>query len=298
MQNQQIPVPEKWTILSLLRWTAAYFDSYQIDSPRATAEILLAFMLHLDRIDLYLRYDQPLTESELGCFKALVLRRVRHEPVAYITGNKEFWSLDFDLDDSVLIPRPETECLVESVLGIMDRGGRDCGLRVLDLGTGSGAISIALAHQRRGHLYYAADIVPKTAAKARGNALKLGLESNIAFVVANWLDAFSQQARFDIIVSNPPYIRTADIPQLQPEIRDYEPITALDGGRDGLECIRHLIWNAGRFLEPGGTLLLEIGYDQKKDVVSIVGQNDWSAKLDFGKDYSGIDRIARLEKKI
>ena len=298
MQNQQIPVPDKWTILSLLRWSAAYFDSHRIDSPRATAEILLAHVLQVQRIDLYLRYDQPLSGDELHRFKKLVRRRIAREPVAYITGSREFWSLDLHVGPDVLIPRPETECLVEAVLKILSAPDGERQLRVLDLGAGSGAISIALARQARRHSYIAVDSSPQAVATARENAVRHGHEGHIAFVAADWLSAFSKQVRFDIVVSNPPYIRSADIGGLQPEIRNYEPRVALDGGSDGLTCIRYLIQHSGDFLVPGGFLLLEIGYDQQNAVADIVRRNGWCAQVDFSQDYSGIDRIAIIGKKI
>ena len=148
---------DQWTIIKLIRWATSYLKSYEIDSPRATGEILLAYALQLNRIDLYLKYDQPLVAGELQTFKTLIQRRVRREPVAYILGVKEFWSLDLEVNTAVLIPRPETECLVETALDLMSRKSSRLPQRILDLGTGSGAIVLALASQQPRHTYFASD---------------------------------------------------------------------------------------------------------------------------------------------
>ena len=298
MQNQRNNSDEQWTILKLLNWTTSYFKSHQVDSPRATAEILLAHTLDVERIDLYLRYDQPLCRNELTLFKDLLKRRVNREPVAYIVGHKEFWALDLKVTPDVLIPRPETECLVEAILEL----GRDEAPprpeRILELGTGSGAIVLALASQQAGNLFYALDISTQALVLARENARRLGWADRIHFLAGDWFDPLNDDGRlFDMIVSNPPYIATPVIEQLQPEIRHWEPIKALDGDLDGLNCLRHIIDRAHSYLAPGGYLALETGHDQKAAVGEIVNTCGVYDRLTFKQDYGGHDRVVLMRKK-
>lgn len=288
-----------WTIIKLIRWAASYLKSYDIDSPRATGEILLAHALHLNRIDLYLKYDQPLVADELQSFKALIKRRVRREPVAYILGIKEFWSLELEVNADVLIPRPETECLVETALDLMSRESSRLPQRILDLGTGSGAIVLALASQQPRHTYFASDRFRPAVELACRNAGRHGFYHKVHFFVGDWLSAFnSARPGFDIIVSNPPYIPYRVIGGLQPEIHRYEPITALNGDTDGLACYRNIIGTAHRHLNRDGLLLLEIGHDQKEDVRKIAADSDRYQAFSCSKDYSGYDRVVTMRKKI
>ena len=297
MQNQRNNSNQLWTILKLLNWTTTYFQSHQIDSPRATAEILLAHTLDVKRIDLYLRHDQPLSHSELTRFKTLIKRRVDREPVAYIVGHREFWAIDLKVSPQVLIPRPETECLVEAILDL-DRNRPSHTPKILDLGTGSGAIVIALASERADHLFYASDISPAALAVARENARRLGHADRIHFFAGNWFDPLRTGGpQFDIIVSNPPYIETSTLSQLQPEIHRWEPRLALDGDADGLRYIRHLIINAHAFMRPGGFLVLEIGHDQRMGVQKIATDCEYYDNIIFKQDYGRHDRVAVLRKK-
>jgi len=291
-----------WNIVKLLKWTTSYFKSHGIDSPRATAEILLAHILKLKRIDLYLRYDQPLCSDELTRFKALIKRRVNREPVAYIVGVKEFWSMDFIVTRNVLIPRPETECLVEAAISVLHQdskqNAKDKSRRVLELGTGSGAIILALASQGTEHLFFASDRSLQAVALAKENAGRHGLDKAVDFFCGDWLAPLSDDRhRFDMIISNPPYIRTGAIGRLQPEIYKFEPIAALDGDEDGLLCLRLIIDNAYRYLNPGGSLILEIGHDQKTDVKKTIDRCGNYEKVVVKKDYSGWDRVIQMQKK-
>jgi len=287
-----------WTIIKLLQWAAGYLKAREIDSPRATGEILLAHALQCERIDLYLNYDQPLVGEELKAFKALIQRRLRREPVAYILGVKEFWSLDFEVNQDVLIPRPETECLVESALAFLDRYHASPSRRILDLGTGSGAIVVALAaHQPRAS-YFASDRSMPAVATACRNARQNDLGDRIHFVAADWLSAFNQKvAAFDLIVANPPYIPSRVIEELQPEIRCYEPPAALDGDSDGLECIRKIVGSAYCYLKQGGALMLEIGHDQQEAVRRLASDSGEYDDFNSIKDYSGHDRVVWLHRK-
>lgn len=285
-----------WTILSLLKWTTSYFTSHDIDNPRSTAEVLLAHVLKLKRIDLYLQYDRPMHADELAPYKALIKRRAAREPVAYITGTREFWSLDFKVNRHVLIPRPETECLVEAALKVIREGEAGKPQRLLELGTGSGAVVTALASQEPGHQYFASDISIEALGVARENSISLG-QAGIHFFIGDWLAPVRRdKACFDLIVSNPPYISRGDIKELQPEIHRYEPIRALDGEDDGLGCLRRIIIAAPDCLNPGGVLLLEIGYGQEEGVADIARQTGQYDEIAFDKDYSGIPRVARMGK--
>ena len=297
MHNQIKTRRPEWTIIKLLEWAATYFKTHEIDSPRATAEILLAHSLAVDRIDLYLRYDQPLNSEELNRFKTVIKRRVNREPVAYILGRKEFWSLDLEVSRKVLIPRPETECLVERALEQLAADTGSERKRIMELGTGSGAIILALASENDRHAYWGTDISSAAIGVAKRNAVHHDLAASVGFVVADWLAPFTARtAFFDMIVSNPPYIKTGDLEGLQPEIRGFEPIVALNGAEDGLRCLRHIIETAHFCMRPGATLLLEMGYDQKKPLRQIIVRCDRYDDVRFYKDYSGHDRIVAMKK--
>jgi len=299
MQNPPGPREAEWTILSLIKWATGYFTSHGIDSPRATAEILLATLLNLKRIDLYLRYDQPLIDSELSGFKSLIKRRINREPVAYIIGKKDFWSLDLEVNPNVLIPRPDTETLVEAALSCLEPADpllNPAGL-VLELGTGSGAIVLALASERPAYRYVATDISLSALQVARKNARRHQLDAAVQFVAGNWLDPFSpNKPVFDMIVSNPPYIPSGDISGLQPEVSRFEPLLALDGRSDGLHAIRQIIFSAHPRLKPQGVLLLEMGFNQKEAVIELIQQSGYYHPFQIIKDYAGHDRVVVMYK--
>ena len=288
----------QWTIIKLIRWATSYLKSYDIDSPRATGEILLAHALQLSRIDLYLKHDQPLVPDELQTFKTLIKRRVRREPVAYILGAKEFWSLDLEVNTDVLIPRPETECLVEIALDLLAGKSSRPPQRILDLGTGSGAIVLALASQQPRHIYFASDRFRPAVELACRNAGRHNLRQMIHFFVGDWLSSINRATPgFDVIVSNPPYIPCRVIAGLQPEIHQYEPRTALNGDIDGLACYRNIIGTAHSHLNPEGVLLLEIGHDQREDVRQIAAECNRYEEFSSSKDYSGYDRVVTMRLK-
>jgi release factor glutamine methyltransferase len=283
--------------MKLLQWAAAYFKRHDIDSPRATAEILLSHALAANRIDLYLHYDQPLNADELNRFKALIKRRIKREPVAYILGHKGFWTLDLEVSPEVLIPRPETECLLERALenlaAVTDSGRK----HILELGTGSGAILLALASEKPRHTYWGTDISAGAIRVAQRNAIRHGLAERMCFMIADWFAPFAARGNvFDMIVSNPPYIKTGDLEQLQPEIKTFEPLVALDGSADGLRCLRHIIQSAHLYLKPGGRLILEMGHDQKTPLTQIIDRCGQYEDVSFYMDYSGYDRIVAMRK--
>jgi release factor glutamine methyltransferase len=297
MRNGSTPSKAPRTILEMVRWTSGYFNSHGMDSARSEAEILLAHTLGMRRIDLYLNHDKPLCEDERRRFKTAIKRRVAGEPVAYITGSREFWSLTLAVDPSVLIPRPETECLVEAVLPFLDNSVGTA-QRVLDMGTGSGAIVIAMAHEHPEHRYIAMDRSAAALQSARKNARRHHVDHRIDWFCGSWVAALSaDRAVFDLVVANPPYIRSGDMDGLQPEIRHHEPAMALDGSEDGLRCLRQIIESAHLHLKPQGRLALEIGFDQAADVRSIAAATGRYGPPRVVKDYSGLDRVVVFELK-
>jgi len=302
MQNQPRSTDPEWTIIKLLKWTTSYFESHDIDGPRIEAEILLAHALQLQRIDLYIQYDRPLSSNELSRFKDLIKRRINREPVAYILGSKEFWSMDFMVTKDVLIPRPDTEFLVEAAINLLPQDSASNAIltpkRILELGTGSGAVILALASMRPCHLFFASDRIAAAVKLAKQNANHHGFERRVSFICADWFGPFKDKMPvFDMIVSNPPYVPSRVIGKLQPEIVRYEPISALDGNEDGLSCLRYIIDNAHFYLQRKGHLLLEIGHDQRNDVQNIVDQCAKYENVVYTKDYSGYDRVVQMRKK-
>ena len=285
-----------WSIKSILSWTDTYFSQRSIDSPRLTAEILLAQALGLRRLDLYLQHDRPLEEQELADFKILIRRRAAREPVAYITGRKGFFKDQFRVAPGVLIPRPDTETLVETAVEILSEIEQCCrSVRVMELGVGSGAVIISIANACSNHLYFGSELSSVALATARAN-VKAFARTPISLFRGDWLAAVAPQPLFDLILSNPPYIPSADIEYLAPEVRDHEPRQALDGGIDGLDAVRIILAQAGDRLLPSGRLVLEIGFNQKPLVKSLAGGFPWVAELDFIKDLAGHNRVAIFKK--
>jgi release factor glutamine methyltransferase len=302
MQNQPTSTDPEWTIIKLLKWTISYFESRDIDDPRIEAEVLLAHALQMQRIELYLKHDQPLSNGELSRFKELIKRRINREPVAYIVGSKEFWSMNFMVTKDVLIPRPETEFLVETAIKLLPKDSASHAtlgpMQILELGTGSGAVVLAIASMRPCHIFYASDRTKAAVNLAKKNAKQHGFENRIGFICGDWFGPFKRKSPvFDMIISNPPYIPNRMIGKLQPEIVKYEPISAIDGSEDGLSCLRHIINNAHLYLQQKGHLLLEIGHDQRNNIQNIVDQCSKYENVVYTKDYSGHDRVVQMRKK-
>ena len=274
---------ECWTVLKLLRWTADYFAGRGLDAPRLDAELLLAATLGLDRVGLYVNFERPLQADELATYRERVRRRAGREPLAYILGQAEFWSLPLKVTPAVLIPRPETELLVEEALP------RLCGRQqLLDVGTGSGALAIALAHERHELTVTAIDLSPAALAVAAENARSNGVAERICFAQHDLGQL--PPGPFDLVVANPPYIPSGELAGLMPEVRDFEPPLALDGGIDGLDAYRALARQAGTVLTAAGWLLVEVGSGQAAAVQQLfagVGLKE----LFVSRDLAGIERV-------
>jgi len=273
-----------WTVLGVLKWTQGRFAERGIATARLDAELLLAHVLGSDRVGLYTHFDQPLGADELRRYRELIKRRLAGEPVAYLVGKKEFRSLDLAVDARVLVPRPETEHVVEVVLELLE--GR-ASPRVVDVGTGSGAIALAVQHARPDARVFAVDRSPDAAAVARANATRLGLAVDVR--EGSLLAPVLADAPFDVIASNPPYIPTADLPSLPAEVRK-EPMLALDGGPDGLAVIRPLATAAKDLLTPNGALVLEVGAGQSPQVISLLTDLGYASPSTRG-DLAHIDRV-------
>jgi len=297
MPNPPLRTNPEWTILRILQWASTYFKNRGIESPRAAAEILLAHALGTDRVHLYMHHDQPLDRTELALFKTFIQRRLQREPVAYIVGHKGFWSVDLSVTPDVLIPRPETERLVEAALTWLDDRAFGSAANVMDLGTGSGAIVVAIASEAGAHRFFASDVSPEAIAVARSNAVTAGVAEHVHFFIADWLSAVRCSPIFDLIVTNPPYVASGEWFELQPEIVRYEPRLALDGDEDGLRSYRAIVGAAHRFLKPGGALMMEIGCRQQESVQMIAEQSGAYDTYNCLRDYSGHDRVVTMQKK-
>ncbi len=290
-----------WALLDTVAWTASYFKDKGVDSPRLTAEILMCHCLGMDRVSLYMEFDRPLNPGELARYKTLIQRRVQREPVAYITGKKGFWDIEVEVSSHVLIPRPDTETLVETALSELTQFRQrtaEVPLNVLELGVGSGAVIISLARAMPGHHYFAVDVSLAAAEITLKNARSLECVPGLSVVTGSWFDPFGPQAAFDLIVSNPPYIPTRDIETLAPEIQNYEPRLALDGGIDGLDCVMEILSQAVAFLNPGGVLLMETGFDQKNAIEALVRTMPAYEDFQSIRDEAGHHRVVKLKKRI
>lgn len=264
---------ETWTISRLLDWTTDYFKKFNIEWPHLEAEILLAHALNLKRIELYVKHEKIVTKDELASFKQLIKRRSKREPIAYITGYQPFMSLDFNVNPSVLIPRPETEELVQIALKLVENK------LVADIGTGSGCIAISLAKYLPNVKVIGIDSSPEAIKIAQKNAEFHKVADRCQFIVGNMFEPFNVVAKLalpnkiDIIVSNPPYIPSAVIDTLETDVKDWEPRRALDGGEDGLDYIKQLIQNAPNHLKADGMLIMEFGIDQEESVKKLAEKN-------------------------
>jgi len=274
---------ETWTLLRLLRWTTDYFTEKGVDNPRLDAELLLAHVLTLDRVGLYLNYDRPLVAEELDIIRPLVKRRGQREPLQYLLGSTEFWSLEFIVTPDVLIPRGDTEILVEEALGKAGAEGQ-----LLDVGTGSGAIVISLASELPNWQMTGLDISAPALTIAQKNLEKHQVTDQIKLLQGDLAELPAQQ--YDLIVSNPPYIAQEEWDELMPEVRCFEPQLALLAENDGLDCYQQLADQAISRLKSAGWLLVEIGY-QQIEAVSKIFVAAGLVNLFVREDYSGQPRV-------
>lgn len=288
-----------WTIRRLLEWTNGFFTRKKVDAPRRSAELLLSHVLKLPRISLYTQFERPLEESQLSEFRELVRRAGEQEPIAYLTRKAHFFNLELDVTRDVLIPRPDTEVLVEQVIS---RAKQQVGMerpRVLDLCTGSGCIALAIAKQIPALLVTATDISPAALDVARRNAKKLGLDERIVFLQGDLFDALDtavDRQPYHLIVSNPPYIARPQLATLDKSVRDFEPRLALDGGEDGLDFHRRILARAADHLLPGGRIYLEIAFDQGPAALELAQAHPALHTPQLLKDYAGQNRVLTLQK--
>jgi release factor glutamine methyltransferase len=284
-----------WSVLELLRWTTAHFAQRGIESARLDAECLLAHALGVTRLRLYLDFDKPIHESERAVFRDLVRQRAAQRiPVSQLTGRREFWSLPLRVTRDVLTPRPETETLVEAALGLLPQGnGAARPPEILDLGTGSGAIALALARERPDARITASDLSPAALSIAQQNAEELGMADRITFLAGDGFAA-PAGARFDLVVSNPPYLDPAERDVLPPELA-HEPECALFAADGGLGMLRRLAREAPGWLRPEGALALEHAPDQARPVEQALAAAGFS-RLAVHRDLCGNPRVttARL----
>lgn len=274
---------EVWTVLKVLRWTTEHLAHKGVDSARLDAELLLAETLKLDRVGLYLNYDRPLQTGELDSYRAQVRRRANREPLQYILGHCEFWSLSLQVTPDVLIPRADTEVLVEEALKHVQTGSA-----LLDVGTGSGAIALALASELPDCRVTGLDRSVAALRVADRNCRALGLSERVSLVEGDLFDL--PEGGWQLIVANPPYIPTRDLAELMPEVGGHEPQLALAGGDDGLDCYRALARQAPSRLAGGGWLLVEVGINQAAAVAELfaaVGLHDIYCR----DDYAGVPRV-------
>jgi len=276
-----------WTIETVLAWATEDFRSRHLDSPRLDAELLLVHALGATRVEIIIDSKRPLAGVELGRFRALVRRRRAHEPIAYIVGSREFYGRNFRVDRRVLIPRPDTETLVEVALG-RTRALSLC-MRALDLCTGSGCVAITLGRERPTAPITATDVSEDAIAVARDNGLRLGAY-NVAFRVGDLFAPIDNLQHFDLITANPPYIPSTEIDGLASDIRDHEPRLALDGGPEGLDLLRRIITGAPAHLSEGGVLAVEVADGQAARVVELFREAGLS-DIEVRRDYARVERV-------
>jgi release factor glutamine methyltransferase len=291
---------ETWTVRRLLEWTSGFFSRKHVDPARLSAELLLAHLLQVPRIKLYTDYERPLNEKDLACYRALVQRAAEQEPIAYLTGTAHFFNLEIEVNGNVLIPRPDTEVLVENVLQLTRHQAGMEAPRILDLCTGSGCIAAAIAHHLKSSMVLAIDSSEPALEVARRNIERLGLSDRVALELG---DLYEPLARivdaqpFHLIVSNPPYIPTAQLQSLDRSVRDYEPLAALDGGPDGLTLHRRILQGAAERLLPGGRIYLEIAFDQGPLALQVAQQYEALEEPRLIKDLAGHHRVLTARRR-
>jgi release factor glutamine methyltransferase len=280
-------MPADWTVQRMLAWMTQDFASLPVATPRLDAELLLCDVLGCDRVRLYMDMQRPLDDAERDRVRALVVRRRKHEPVAYILGKKEFYRHSFEVSKDVLVPRPETEILVDRALDALPE---DADL-ALDLCTGSGAIALSVAALRTRLSFDATDISPPALEVARRNAQRLGVQDRVRFHLGDLYVALPRPARYALVISNPPYVADSEWPSLAPDITEHEPRVALLAGPDGLDVLRRICHAAPDWLEPGGALLLEVGRGQACVVAGWLREDPRFEGTTTHRDLAGVERV-------
>ena len=283
------------TVRDILNESTKALEAADIPSARLDAEVLLSFCLGCDRLEFYKNPVMTISETQLNAFRNLIARRLQWEPVAYITGRKEFWSFTLEVNSSVLIPRPDTEIIIEEALNIY-RNFTSLPVRILDIGTGSGAIVIALAKEIPGAKVVATDISIAALSLAQKNAATLGLKEKIDFRQGNLFEPVD--GLFDIIVSNPPYIAAKEYEELPVSVKAFEPREALFAGESGLGFYEKLIYQAAGFLQKNGWLLLEIGAKQEAGIRGIIEGSGFYDSIEMRRDYAGLPRVIKARRKV
>ena len=275
-----------WRLLDILENTSRFFASKGLENARLQAELLLAAVLGVKRLDLYLQFERPLHSSEVDRYREYVRQRLQRVPVQYITGVAAFRQLELTVTPAVLIPRPETEVLVDVALELLPESGR-----VLDLCCGSGAVALSLAQEAAAAEVVAADVSAAALEVAKANGQRCGLAERVEWHCGDLFAPFCGTEPFDLIAANPPYVRRDDLAQLAPEVRDYEPHLALDGGEDGLAYYRRIAQEAADFIRPGGYLLLEVGDGQSAAVEDLLAQSERLTEVQIRPDLNKIPRV-------
>jgi release factor glutamine methyltransferase len=286
-----------WTIQKLLNWVTEHLKDKGVDSPRLSAELLLSHVLGLKRIELYTQFDKPVVKQQLDKLHDLVKRAGQHEPIAYLTGKTEFYSLQLDITRDCMIPRPETELLVEKAIEFLrSRTGKQL---ICDLCTGSGCIAVAIAKNFQDAHIFATDISGAALNVAAKNIEKYQLKDRSTLLCGDLFEPIVPQIdvnKFDLIVCNPPYISAPEFEKLDKNVKDYEPSVALYAGQDGLDVHRRIAERAGQFLNPDAALMLEIGYAQGEAVRNLLDKSGIFAEIKIEKDFHNNDRIAIAKK--
>lgn len=278
-----------WTTLKVLNWTKDFLASKGIENSRLEAEWMLCAATGLDRVGLYLQYDKPLNDGELSSYRSMVTRRAKREPLQHILGTQEFMGIEYEVNSDVLVPRHDTEVLIKLAMTLAPDPES-----ILDIGTGSGCIAVSMAIRCPQSLVTATDISHAALEVARRNIINQGL--NIELLSGSLFEPVIAR-KFDLIVSNPPYIPTEDIIHLELEVRDYDPPGALDGGPDGLDIYRLLVPQALSYLNPSGWLLLEVGKGQAHDVIDLINATDGYQQTTSAFDPGGVERVVAAQRK-
>ncbi|MHC4361885.1 MAG: peptide chain release factor N(5)-glutamine methyltransferase [Planctomycetota bacterium] len=287
----------EWTIQKLLNWVTQHLTEKGVDSARLSAELLLSHVLVLKRIELYTQFDKPVDKDRLNRLRGLVKRAAEHEPVAYLVGKTEFYSLEFNVTPDCMIPRPETELLAERAIEFLR--GRKGGQFVCDLCTGCGCIAAAIAKNHADCRIIATDICGSALSIAAQNIEKHGLHERVTLLCGDLFGPIVPQldvSKFDLIVCNPPYVSAPEFEKLEKNVKDYEPRLALYAGQDGLDIYRRICEKVGDFLKPDAALMLEIGYAQGRAVKELLEGTGVFAEMKVEKDVHNNDRIVTATK--